>query len=246
MGEHLVAILDQHYSTEAAGTTFTYRNGHTVTANFVLGDLGGRCIGWTSFNLSNEGSTSLVTGALLHEVGVIYEALTGNFPDVRDQERTSDSSVITSHGLRFKFDGEIKILWEDESSRSFDRFIGELMEQMRDRSTVELCMEPVPTTYRGYEAILGKVRVCPLQYRHHLSESRLSPAWAPCGRRSAPGPLGSRIQRTPLYDYLHPAHTGKTSNVLFASAAVYSSAGRRAGTGHSTTDLEHYSVHALG
>jgi hypothetical protein len=180
MREHLVTILDQHYPTEAAGTTFAFSSDHTITADFVLGDLGCRCIGWT-FNLSHEESTRSVAGALIHQVIVIYGALTGNYLDVRDQDRTSDGSVITDHGFRFELDGGIKILWEDKSSRDFDRLIGELMEQMRDRSTVGLCMEPVPTPYRGYEAILGKVCVFPLLFRHHLSRSRLSPAWVPCG-----------------------------------------------------------------
>jgi hypothetical protein len=98
------------------------------------------------------------------------------------------------------------------------------MEQMRDGSPVELCVEPVATTYRGYKAILGKVRVAPV--RCLLSDSCLSSAWVPRGRHSPPDRLGNRIQRTPIHDYLHPTHTRKTSNVLLAADEVLPSAGR--------------------
>ncbi|KAI0272873.1 hypothetical protein BGY98DRAFT_1179060 [Russula aff. rugulosa BPL654] len=64
---------------------------------------------------------------------------------------------LSDHRSRFPVWRWDKNLWADKSSRAFDRFIGELMEQMRDRSAVELCTEPVPTTYRGYKAILGKL-----------------------------------------------------------------------------------------
>ena len=160
--EHLRVIIDQHYPTEAARTTFTNHMGYSVTPDDVLAGLRARCT-ISTFDLSHEIATRAITVYLSYEVKVIYEALTGNRLNVRPQERTSDSSVITDYGFRFG-DG-IKILWADKSSRAFDRFIGELMEQMRDRSAVELCTEPVPTTYRGYKAILGKVRVSPSSCR---------------------------------------------------------------------------------
>lgn len=112
----------------------------------------------STFNLSYEAGTRTIAEHILYPVHVIYEALTGNFLDVHGQEHTSNSSVITDRIFRFG-DGK-KILWGEKSPRAFDKFIGELMAQMRDRSSVELCSEPVPTTYRGYKAILGKVRVC--------------------------------------------------------------------------------------
>jgi hypothetical protein len=88
----------------------------------------------------------------------------------------------------FWFDDGTKVLWGDKSSRAFDRFIGELMEQMRYRSVVELCNEPVATTYCGYKAILGKVRVVSLsdivylnvyfQLGYHASDSEPRVRWA--------------------------------------------------------------------
>lgn len=160
MREHLGVIINQHYPTQAARATFTNRSGYSVTPNDVIQGLRARCASWI-FNLSHETATGAITEYLSYEVNVIYQALTGNFLHVRGQEHTSDSSVITDRG--FRFDGGIKILWGDKSSRAFDKFIGELMEQMRDGSAAELCTEPVATTYRGYKAIMGKVRVCPYQ-----------------------------------------------------------------------------------
>jgi hypothetical protein len=159
MREHLGAIIDQHYPTEAARTIFRVTNecGYSVTPDWILRGMKGRCTSRT-LNLSREAATTSITGSFTYEVGVMYEALAGNFLDVQRQEHTSNSSVITDHG--FRIDDGIKVLWADKSSRAFDRFIGELMEQMRDRSTVELCTKPVPTTYRGYKAILAKVCVC--------------------------------------------------------------------------------------
>ena len=222
MREHLSAIIDEHYPTEAARTTFTYSWGYSVTPDFVLGSLRAHCT-CSTFDLSHEPETRFIAESLSLDVKLIYEALTGNMLHIRGQEHTSNSSVITSCG--FRIDGGLKILWENKLSSAFDRFIGELMEQMRDRSAVELCIEPVATTYHGYKAILGKVRVF-APVRHQLSDSCLSPAWVPCKRHSAPDPLGNRIQRSPLYYQLHPMHTRKTSNVLFASDAVLSSAER--------------------
>jgi hypothetical protein len=175
MHEHLGAIIDQHFSDQAARTSFTNRRGRSVTPNDVVEDLRDRCTSFT-FNLSHETETRAITEYLSYQVGVVYKALTGKWLDVRGQVRTSNSSVITDHV--FRLDDEIKILWGDKSSRAFDRFIGELMEQMRGRSAAELCIEPVATTYGGYKAILNKVRVCLVG--HHLSEPCLSPAWVPC------------------------------------------------------------------
>jgi hypothetical protein len=158
--EHLGVIVDQHFSDQVARTTFTNRRGRSVKPDDVVEDLRDRCTNWT-FNLSYEAATRATTEYISYQVRVIYEALTGNWLDVQSQQYTVDSSVITDRV--FRFDDGIKILWGDKSSRSFDRFIGELMEQMRDGSPVELCTEPVASTYRGYKAILGKVRVCPCQ-----------------------------------------------------------------------------------
>ena len=222
MHEHLRVIIDQHFSDQAARTSFKNREGRSVTPVHVIERLRDNCADYTLY-LSYETGTRTIAECLSCSVKVVYAALTGNFLDVQGQEPSSNGAVITSRV--FQFDDGIKILWAEKSSRAFDRFIGELMEQMRDRSTVELCIEPVATTYRGYKAILGKVRVF-VPVRHHLSVSCLSPAWVPCERDSAPGPLGNRIQRSPLYDHLHPTHTRKTSNVLLAGDAVLSSARR--------------------
>jgi hypothetical protein len=220
MQEHLGVLIDQCFSDQAARTSFTNCSGRTFTPDDVLGDLREHCMAWT-FDLSNEGATQLIVGPLSYQVIVIYEALTGDWLNVRIGEYTSDRSVITDRV--FRLDDGTKILWREKSSRAFDRFIGELMEQMRDRSPVELCTEPVATTYRGYKAILGKVRVCPV--KRLLSESCLSPAWVPRERHSALDPLGNYIQRTPVCYHLHPTHTRKTSSILLVGDAVLSSAG---------------------
>jgi hypothetical protein len=170
MQEHLRVIIDQHFSDQAARTGFTDRGGFSVTPNCVVRLLRRQCAIWT---WSYEAAPRAITIYLSHSVKVIYEALTGKWLDVQLQEHTSNSSVITDH--IFRFDDGIKILWGDKSPRTFDRFIGELMVQMRDRSTVELCIEPEATTYRGYKAILEKVRVCPCQTSSmiYLSHSSL-------------------------------------------------------------------------
>jgi hypothetical protein len=158
--EHLGVIIDQHFSDQASRTSFTNRRGRSVTPDKVVEDLRDRCA-ISTFNLSYEAGTRAITEHLSYLVIVLYEVLTGNWLDIQSQQRTIDSSVITDRV--FRFDDGIKILWGDKSSRAFDRFIGELMEQMRGGSPVELCVEPVATTYHGYKAILGKVRVWPCQ-----------------------------------------------------------------------------------
>ena len=160
MQEHLGIIIDNHFSDRAERTSFTNSAGFSFTPDNVLNDLRIRCTSFT-FNLSYESVSRTISELLSFQVHVIYEALTGIFLDIRNQEHTSNSSVVTDRTLRL--DDGIKILWGEKSSRAFDRFIGELMERMRDGSPVELCNEPVPTTYHGYKAILGKVRVCPFQ-----------------------------------------------------------------------------------
>jgi hypothetical protein len=108
MHEHLGAIIDQHFSDQAARTSFTNRRGRSVTPNDVVEDLRDRCTSFT-FNLSHETETRAITEYLSYQVVVVYKALTGKWLDVRGQVRTSNSSVITDHV--FRLDDEIKILW---------------------------------------------------------------------------------------------------------------------------------------
>jgi hypothetical protein len=73
-----------------------------------------------------------------------------------DQDRSSDSAVITDK--RYLLHDEIKILWENKSSKVFDEFIEEFMRQIRtDEAIASVCTESTPTEYEGYKAILGKV-----------------------------------------------------------------------------------------
>jgi hypothetical protein len=116
MQEHLGIIIDQHFSDQAAKTSFTNRGGHIVTPDDVLKGIQELCTTWT-FNLSNEAATGVTTGYLSYHIMVIYEALTGNRLDVQGQEHTIDSSVVTDRV--FRFDDEIKILWGEKSSRAF-------------------------------------------------------------------------------------------------------------------------------
>ena len=188
MQEHLGDIIDQHFSDKAARTNFTDRSDYSVTPDVVLGLLRSQCASFT-FDLSNEAGTRTIANFLSYPVKVIYELLTGNFLDVQGQEHTSNSSVITDR--IFLFDGGIKILWGEISSRAFDRLIGEFMGELRDGSSAELCAEPVPTSYRGYKAILAQVRLCPchvpylsasehvlLQLWYHASDIQPRVHWA--------------------------------------------------------------------
>ncbi|KAI0272872.1 hypothetical protein BGY98DRAFT_1099750 [Russula aff. rugulosa BPL654] len=168
MHEHLRVIIDQHFSDQAARTSFKNRQGRSITPDHVIESLRDNCADYT-FYLSYETGTRTITEYLSCSVKVVYAALTGNFLDVQGQEPSSNGAVITDRV--FQFDDGIKILWAEKSSRAFDRFIGELMEQMRDRSAVELCIEPVATTYRGYKAILGKLG-------YHASEIQPRVRWA--------------------------------------------------------------------
>ena len=160
MHEHLRLIIDQHFSDQAARSSFTNYVGYSVAPNEIVQHLRSRCTLFT-FNLSHEVDPRTISDCISYPVAVVYEALTGNRLDVELQEHSCYSSVITDHVFRLR-DG-IKILWAEKSSRAFDRFIGELMEQLKDSSPVELCNEPVATTYHGYKAILAKVRVYPCQ-----------------------------------------------------------------------------------
>lgn len=158
--EHLGLIIDQHFSDQAARSSFTNHIGYSVTPNRIVQELRSHCTHFT-FNFSHEVNPRVISQFISYQVAVVYEALTGNKLDVQVQERSRYSSVITDHVFRLG-DG-IKILSAEKSSRAFDRFIGELMEQLKDGSSIELCSKPVATTYHGYEAILAKVRVCPCQ-----------------------------------------------------------------------------------
>jgi hypothetical protein len=121
MQEHLGVIIDQHFSDQVARTSFTNRRGRSVKPDDVLEDLRDRSTG-LFFNMSYEAAPLAVTEGLSYQVKVIYDALTGKWLDVRYQQSTINSLVITDRV--FGFDGGIKILWGEKSPRAFDRFIG--------------------------------------------------------------------------------------------------------------------------
>jgi hypothetical protein len=174
MQEHLGVILDQHYPNQAAMTSFINRRGSVLTPNELIRSLQNAC-GEHTLNLSYEPGTTSNTEHLTTMVRYIYFGLTQDPLDVQGQKRTANGSVITDHVLRFG--DKIKILWEDKSSNVFDTFIGELMERMRDGPASLsscLCTELQPTMYKGYKAILAKVRVCPLSDITYSSHTYLS------------------------------------------------------------------------
>jgi len=155
MQEHLVAIIDQHYPDQAARTTVLDYSGDDVTPDHVIRDIRGRCRSHT-LNLNHEPGATTITEVLLYQVKVIYRALTGNELDIQAQVRASQGKVITDHTLRLG--GEIRVLWENKSSKAFDAFIGELMAEMSQGPVT--IRTGSRTKYDGFKAILAKVCVC--------------------------------------------------------------------------------------
>jgi hypothetical protein len=162
MLQNLRAIIDQHYPDQSASPNFTDHRGRIFTPDGIKLDIEARLAPLT-LNLSYEPGVSMITEVLRYSVQVLYAVLTGDSLEVNGQSRTRNNAVRTDH--LFSLGDRSGILWEDKSPKAFDKFIGELMEKMRDGSTV-LCRETKPTVYKGYKAICGKVRVCPCQTSH--------------------------------------------------------------------------------
>ena len=98
MQEHLRVIVDQHFSDQAAGTSFTNHGGYINTPDHVVQLLQDQS---RISTLSYEAVPLAITTFRSYGVKVIYEVLTGKWLDVQPQRRTSNSSVITDHIFRF-------------------------------------------------------------------------------------------------------------------------------------------------
>jgi len=204
MSEHLEILLDRHYSVQAATTSFTEGYSESLTPKGVFQSLQ-RNARNVNFRLNYEPGSSSIGPYLFSLVQIIYQALT-------ESPRLSFDTEVHGPGdhvigdFTYLIDNRITILVENKSPKVFDRFIGQFMEQGRDGRPISLCSESVATSYEGYKAIFGKVRIVVSDLSVvSLSDSSLPLAWVPCEWCSTPGPLGNRVQWTLLRSCLHPA-----------------------------------------
>jgi hypothetical protein len=108
-----------------------------------------------------------------------------------------------------------QLLWKDKSPKVFDTFVGQLTNEIKAHgSEIIPFPELSPTTHDGYQAILGNVHVV-ASVSSLLSELSLRLAFLPFQGHSALGPVGSRLQRTPVHHY--PTLTRKAYLLLLAN-----------------------------
>ena len=169
MLEDLAAILDRSYSSQAGRANFTNILHRNTTPNDILSSLQLQCAA-RKFPFHYEGGAKAISDSLSLAVFSIFHALTGKELTYQVELPTSSGQVISD--FSYKVDGLLHILGQAKSPKAFDHFIGELMQQMRGESpaSTPLCTESAPTTYRGYKAMLAKVRVV-ASVSHLLSES---------------------------------------------------------------------------
>ncbi|KAI9453431.1 hypothetical protein F5148DRAFT_1151967 [Russula earlei] len=153
MQVHLGDIINESYSGTAAGTSFIDDDIGRITPQSVLQQLQLSCL-ITEFVTNNEASSGVIARNLSLLVAHIYRALTNNVLVFRSQEPSQHRVVITDHSYRLN--GELKILWEDKSSRVFESFMRELMTQLGTNQVLNLYRDS-SNKYTGYEAILGKL-----------------------------------------------------------------------------------------
>jgi len=173
---HLDVLLNQYYSVQAARSSLMLDKDFDVAPNFVFRSLQRQCSGLTLNYQSRSGSIAL---SLFSLVEIIYHALTEKALMFKSGEYTSCDNVISD--FCYQLNDRVMILGENVSPQVFDEFIGQFMVQTRDGRPIGLCTESVATTYQGYEAIFGKVRVVAF-VSCLLSESSLPLAWVPCER----------------------------------------------------------------
>jgi hypothetical protein len=223
MHEDLNRILEEHYAIPAGGTSVIDPYGIPTTPSFVLGRLRKDCEG-LDFRINHESDADDIATDQLGHISArnvsqlvrdIHYALTRKFPVFRSQEHTDRSVVITDHA--YKIDGAIKILWEDKSPNVFNAFVGRLMNEFRAQESRIISFPGLsPIKLDDYQGILGKVRVV-ASVTSLLSGSSLRLDFLPFQGCSAPGPLGSLVQRTPVHHYLHPTLTWKAYLLLFTN-----------------------------
>ncbi|KAI9510251.1 hypothetical protein F5148DRAFT_1374614 [Russula earlei] len=153
MQGHLGDIINESYSGTAAGTSFLDDDIGLITPQSVLYQLRLNCLR-TIFLTNSEPSSGVIAQYLSNLVGDIYRALTNNVLEFRSQEPSLNRTVITDHSYRLN--DAIKILWEDKSPQVFNKFMRELMTQLRPDEVLNLYQDS-SDKYTGYEAILGKL-----------------------------------------------------------------------------------------
>jgi hypothetical protein len=121
MRAHLGTIIDQDFSDQVARTSFAGASGDVTTPGWIIRAIR-ECCATYPVDLSHEPSITHTVESLSQNVGVIYRVLTGEELNLRRQDRTENGSVVTDYAFRLR--GRIAILWENKSSRTFDRFIG--------------------------------------------------------------------------------------------------------------------------
>ncbi|KAI9510072.1 hypothetical protein F5148DRAFT_1374703 [Russula earlei] len=152
MWEHLGDIINQSYSETAAGTVFL-DDEDPITPQSALQQLRRGCRR-TSFFANREASSGAIALNLSYLVEDIYRALTNDMLQFLSQEPSLNRMVITDHSYRLN--GEVKILWQDKSPHVFNRFMEELMTQLRTPE-MSIPIRGSSNKHTGYEAILGKL-----------------------------------------------------------------------------------------
>ena len=154
---HLRQLVDDHYATQAARTQFKGDGELSFTPDFSWRMLQRSCER-LDFRLDHEYEADEISLHLSHLVCLIHEALTEKKSLASRKERTHRAIVVSDRANPLD-DGKIKLLWENISPRVFDKCFEELMNQTKAQgSSVKMYPEISPTMFRGYQAVLGKVR----------------------------------------------------------------------------------------
>jgi hypothetical protein len=154
--EDLAFILDHLYPDQVARTSFINVLGDNVTPNDLFASLRRGCA-LQAFSFNYESGPKALLQSLSHFVHDIYHALTGKTLSYEAEQSVGWRQVITDG--TYEVNNRVHILVEAKSPRVFNRFIGELIHQMRDGSPAQLCVGSKPSKYCGYKAILSKVCV---------------------------------------------------------------------------------------
>jgi hypothetical protein len=154
MFEDLAAILDDSYSRQAAISSFTSPLGRHLMPNDLFMALRDQCED-TAFQFNYEEGSKAVVQYLSHLVSNFYYALTGK-TRMRLEYYTERHTLLNQVISDFSYEvGRVHILGQAKSSKVFNHFIEELVQQMVDGSSAPVCVELVQTNYNGYKAVLA-------------------------------------------------------------------------------------------
>jgi len=157
MSEHLAILLDRHYSCKRQRQVSQRGYSESLTPKGVFPSLQ-RNARNVNFRLNYEPGSSSIGPYLFSLVQIIYQALT-------ESPRLSFDTEVHGPGdhvigdFTYLIDNRITILVENKSPKVFDRFIGHFMEQGRVRTSYKSMLRVGGTSYEGYKAIFGKVRI---------------------------------------------------------------------------------------